>query len=185
MYYIDLDKYRDINDDSHFIRKFYNKRVNAKKEGIGFFLSIDDFASLLREAKITSSMCGIGGYHLARYNDSGAYIIGNCRFILAIDNYRERKVSEYSREASRKNILLYHEKETEEMKNSRNHKMAITKKGKNTWSKNSGLTFEMVVSVAQINNIVIESWGWRKKMAEFLPFSPVHIARMYHRGSVL
>lgn len=73
-------------------RKFSNKKKNAKQDGIGCFLSFEDYCSLVKEAGIKAKQITHFGYHLARYNDTGPYAIGNCRFIPWIDNMRERKV---------------------------------------------------------------------------------------------
>jgi hypothetical protein len=85
-------------------QKFQNKRVNARKEGIPFRLSVDDFVSLVKEAGLTADDLHIKGYHLSRYCDSGAYEIGNCRFVHYLDNYGEKKISDKARAASAENL---------------------------------------------------------------------------------
>lgn len=94
---------QNIDDDGKLKQRFYNKRVNAKKEGIGFNLSLDEFVKLVVDANIKSSDLGIKGYHLARFNDSGAYEVGNCRFIHYTENLAERKVNDSWRAASSSN----------------------------------------------------------------------------------
>lgn len=86
-------------------QKFWNKRVNAKKEGIDFCLTLDKFLALMREAGIQESDLHIKGYHLSRYFDNGAYKEGNCRFVPYLDNYAEKKVSAKASAASRRTAL--------------------------------------------------------------------------------
>ena len=92
--------------DNSFKRKFSNKRVNAEKEGISFELSYDEYVGLAKEAGISVDDIGNKGYHLARYNDTGPYKVGNCRFIFYLENLKEKKISERSREHSR-NLYKY------------------------------------------------------------------------------
>lgn len=82
----------NLVDDNRVLKnKFYNKRTNALKEGIGFLLSFEDFLFLLDEANITVEDLHIKGYHLSRFNDSGDYTIENCRFIPYLVNYSEKR----------------------------------------------------------------------------------------------
>lgn len=85
-------------------QKFWNKRVNAKKEGIEFNLTLEEFVSLMEEAQIGVDDLHIKGYHLSRFNDSGEYSKTNSRFVHYLVNYSEKKVSEKASEASRRNI---------------------------------------------------------------------------------
>lgn len=117
----------DINDDGKLYRKFYNKKTNAKKEGIDCLLTYEEFCNLVREARLTSSQIGFTTkekYVLARYNDSGNYQIGNCRFITQKENAQEKKISEQSRKASSRNIKKFRNKLTEEDKKVINKKIA-------------------------------------------------------------
>ena len=86
-------------------QKFWNKRVNARAEGIEFKLTLDEFVELMKAAGITTDDLHIKGYHLARYEDSGSYEVGNCRFVHYLVNYGEKKVSPKAREASRRNAI--------------------------------------------------------------------------------
>lgn len=116
----------DINDDGKLYRKFYNKKINAKKEGIDCLLTYEEFCNLVREARLMSSQIGFTTkekYVLARYNDSGNYQIGNCRFITQRENAQEKKISEQSRKASSHNIKNFMNKLTEEDKNVINKKI--------------------------------------------------------------
>lgn len=87
--------------------KFYNKKTHAKQLGIDFLLTFEEYVLLLEQAGITEQNVGqsINHYHLARYNDSGAYKIDNCRFITQPENMKERKPSKKSRESSRQKLL--------------------------------------------------------------------------------
>lgn len=91
-----------IDDDKKLKRKYINKRVNAAKEGIDFLLSFEDFCQLVLDAGLVSSDLGFTGkmYVLARYNDTGPYEYGNCRFILQSENAKEKVVSEKMRQSS-------------------------------------------------------------------------------------
>lgn len=94
-----------IDDNGKLYSKYLNKRNNAKKENIEFQLSYLEFCQLVRDAGLKCSDLGFSGkgYVLARIGDIGAYSFSNCRFITQLENARERKVSEKSREASRSN----------------------------------------------------------------------------------
>lgn len=96
-----------VDDDGKLYHKYLNKCNNAKKEGIKCSLSFEQYCNLLKEAGIVSSQLGFSGegYVLARLNDSGDYTLGNCRFITQLENAKERKVSDKSREASRQNAI--------------------------------------------------------------------------------
>lgn len=100
--------------DRHIYRKFSNKRVNAKKEGIEFLLSYEEFLTLMGNANVTVDDLHIKGYHLARYHDRGAYSIDNCRFIPYLDNYSEKVISEKERNAGKENLRRYRESLTPE-----------------------------------------------------------------------
>jgi hypothetical protein len=111
-------------------QKYYNKKVNAEKEKIDFKLSFNEFKILAEQANITDVDMSIKGYHLARNNDSGAYEVGNCRFIYYKENYKEKKVSDKVRETSKVNV-----KKAYEELNGKN-KLIYQKKaidGKNKW----------------------------------------------------
>lgn len=87
--------------------KFYCKRANARKEGIDFSLSLDQFRYLVEQANLLPSQLGYSGdmYVLARYNDDGAYELGNCRFITQKENMAERGFSEAARAVSQMNCI--------------------------------------------------------------------------------
>lgn len=86
-----------VDDDGKIQQRYCNKRVNAAKEGIDFELSFEEYCTLVKEAGLKSSQLGFTGdnYVLARYNDTGPYKYGNCRFITQKENYDE-KVKSYA-----------------------------------------------------------------------------------------
>lgn len=99
----------ELNDDGKLYRRWMNKKVNATKEGLECELSYEEYCYLVKQAGLKSSQLGFKGekYVLARYNDSGNYSIGNCRFITQYENTKERKLSEKSIIASRNNIQKF------------------------------------------------------------------------------
>lgn len=93
-----------INDDGDLYRKYRQKRDTSKARGIQFNLSYEDWVFLVAEANLKSSQLGQGaGYVLARYEDSGPYEIGNCRWVPYSINNRERNITDKLRTALRKN----------------------------------------------------------------------------------
>lgn len=108
------DKYTHLNDDGKLKQRYYNKRINAKKENILFGLSFDEYCQLMCDAGITSSKLGTNQYHLSRYNDCGNYVVGNCRFIWCLENYSEKKISDKCRQAASNNIIRANETITSE-----------------------------------------------------------------------
>ena len=81
-----------INDDGKLKQRWKNKRVNAKAEELECNLTYDEFCQLVYDAGLVSSQLGFTGdcYVLARYNDSGNYDFGNCRFITQKENVAEK-----------------------------------------------------------------------------------------------
>lgn len=86
------DLERSVNDDGKLNQRWHNKRVNARAEGIECNLTYDEYCQLVADAGLRSSQLGYTGegYVLARYNDSGNYEIGNCRFITQKENSDEK-----------------------------------------------------------------------------------------------
>lgn len=102
----------NIDNDGKLRRRFSNKRVNAKKEGIEFELTFKEYCQLVEEAGLISSQLGFKGenYVLARCNDEGPYKVGNCRFITQKENIAEQKRTEKQREVSKRNVRIMNEK---------------------------------------------------------------------------
>ena len=88
----DSEFFTSVNDDGKLYRRWTNKRVNAKKENIKCLLFYEDYCKLVHEAGLVSSQLGFNGegYVLARYNDTGCYEYGNCRFIKQKENSDEK-----------------------------------------------------------------------------------------------
>jgi hypothetical protein len=108
-------KYSEIIKEKNAINhKFACKRCNASKEGIYFKLTLEEYIALSKEANITSTDIKPNGYHLSRFNDSGAYEVGNCRFLFHKENIKERKISDKNRQASKENISKFNKTETKE-----------------------------------------------------------------------
>ena len=87
----------DLDDDGKLKRKWINKCVNAKKEGLECELTYEEFCLLVSQANLVSSQLGFTGegYVLARYNDSGNYTLENCRFITQKENSDEKNARLY------------------------------------------------------------------------------------------
>ena len=84
--------------------KLANKRSSAGKYGLQVELSILEYAALLEEAGITAVDVYKGGYNLARINDVGNYLRKSCRFIPALENMKEKKISERHVISARENF---------------------------------------------------------------------------------
>ena len=78
--------------DYEEICKYRNRLWHrAQKRGDECLLTAKQISDLFDEAGITMADIGqkADEYHLARYNDTGNYEWGNCRYILSVDNVRE------------------------------------------------------------------------------------------------
>jgi hypothetical protein len=155
-------------------RKYSNKRVNAEKEGIGFHLTFDEFKFLLNEAGITADDLGNTGYHLARYDDQGDYEIDNCRFIYYLENVREKKISDKSREASKRNMMNIHASRTRE------DYIRIGKLGGAVTGGQNKLKEDEINKRIQLINesgIDLMKYGWVKKVSELLGVTHTQVRR--------
>ena len=88
----------DVDDDGKLRKKYNRKKGNAKHtQHIEFKLSFQDYVNLAYEAGLKSSDLGYKGkgYVLGRYHDTGAYEVGNCRFITQDENIAERVEKDY------------------------------------------------------------------------------------------
>ena len=67
-------------------RKLYSRQPEST-------ITFDEYLTMIQEAGLRPNMVGLrrGQYHLARFNDSGAYSVSNCRFIPQEQNQKERK----------------------------------------------------------------------------------------------
>jgi hypothetical protein len=86
-------------EDRQIYVKYKNKKDHA---GASLQLSFEEYKHLMVIAGITAIQIGSksGMFQLARYNDSGNYISGNCRFITQANNLKEmlcRRTTEQQR----------------------------------------------------------------------------------------
>jgi hypothetical protein len=102
-------RFADIDDDHKFIRKCQKKLAASIRRNIGYYLTYDDVYNMLKDAGLKSSNwgCKKGQYVIGRYNDTGDYKVGNCRFITTEENSKERKISDLARETSRKTMTNF------------------------------------------------------------------------------
>ena len=72
--------------------KTNGKRVDRNGDPVRFDLKSADIRQLLEEAGITIYDLGHGhdGYCLARHDDLGSYVMGNCRFVTNRENWDEK-----------------------------------------------------------------------------------------------
>lgn len=94
-------------EDRHIYNKWRYKISFAKMQEIKMLLSFQEYWELVKDAKILASQIGRdrGTYQLGRYNDSGNYEKGNCRFITIAENNAERKISNKQREANSESAI--------------------------------------------------------------------------------
>ena len=83
----------NADDAGKWATKLQNLRGRAKSEGKECELSFEQFVIIAKESGLTKpeqNGCRRGQYHLARLGDSGAYVVGNCRFLPQEENIQER-----------------------------------------------------------------------------------------------
>ena len=99
-----------LDDDNKLRSRYYNKCANARLEGINCQLTLHEYCLLLAYAGLHSSDLGFRPgakkFVLARFNDVGDYVFGNCRFITQAENMKEhpKTLETY------KNLLQYNSK---------------------------------------------------------------------------
>ena len=161
--------------------KYSNKRVNARKENIPFYLSFEEFCELLDRANIKESDIGITGFHLARFNDTGPYSIDNCRFIPYTDNIKEKIISTRSRMACRNNMLnIINNRSAEEKSRIAIIAAKASVKSPNSIAgKNKLTTEEIEKRIYKIKNsgINLHKYGWVSKVASLLELSHTQVRR--------
>ena len=97
------------------VRKYHlRKRANCKATGHEYLLSESDIHLLLYQAGITIDQVGKGreDYALARYNDTGPYALGNCRFITVLENIRENRAGNKGKYARTPEMIETYRKRT-------------------------------------------------------------------------
>ncbi len=148
-------------------QKYLNKEINAKKEGIGFHLSFFDFQKLMEDVGITVDDLHIKGYHLSRYNDSGDYCIGNCRFVDYRVNYAEKKITDKIRTTSRKNIKAFKDSQSFHDRSIIAKKIVETKRKNGTpfFAVDNSLTRQQIQDRIDHINKSDKSRGWVCRVA--------------------
>jgi hypothetical protein len=148
------------------------------KRESGFNLSLEEFVGLMNEANVGIDDLHIKGYHLSRYNDSGDYVVGNCRFIPCYENIAEKKVSDAWRDSSRRNIANFNESLTDEDRKERAKKIAETRRinGTTTLPDNE-LTDDEIQRRISIINSYPKVWGWVMKCSAEIGISHTQLRR--------
>lgn len=91
-----LDRVKIAEDRNWTVREVY-KAIDCwramKKRQPESSMSIGEYLDLISASGLRPDMIGLrrGEYSIARFNDSGAYDLGNCKFLLIEDNVSERK----------------------------------------------------------------------------------------------
>ena len=165
-----------MNRNSTLKHKIEMKRLNAQKEGIQYLLSDEEICFLLAEADITSDNWTFMGYHLSRYNDSGNYIFGNCRFVPYQQNYAEKKISEASRGASRAHAKRLRE---ERMQWPQEERSRIAQLGGLAFAEKYSLTDEYYLERFKIvQHLDLNKFGILSQAGELLGVSSHQAGRM-------
>lgn len=91
-----IDRVQIAKDYSWTLREIYKARDSWRKLYVrqpSSSITFDEYLALIKDSGLRPDMVGLkrGQYHLARHNDSGAYSVGNCRFIPQEQNQKERK----------------------------------------------------------------------------------------------
>ena len=70
-----------------------NNYIGSRESEVKYLLTLSELGSLLSDAGISVSQVGNGPgkYNLSRFGDKGNYEIGNCRFILQVENILEKE----------------------------------------------------------------------------------------------
>lgn len=173
-----------LDDDGKLYRRYNNKKFNALKESIQCKLTFEEYCTLLQKAGLKSSDIGIKKYHLARFSDAGDYEIDNCRFIFYKENYREKKISDKSRLASRLNIQNFRSSLTsEELLAYRNNAVKRASEIRREYGTQPRLSDEEILRRINIikENIKIGEWGWRVKASKLIDQTPQSVGRFYKK----
>lgn len=80
------------------IQKFHNQRGAARRRGIPFLLTFDEWWRIWKQSGHWHERgCGRGKYQMARLSDCGAYEPGNVKIIRHEQNRAEQKFSARTR----------------------------------------------------------------------------------------
>jgi hypothetical protein len=89
--------------------KYYTHRSNAKKSGIPFLLTFEEWFWIWYDSgHLHERGCRKGQYVMARYGDKGPYAVGNVRVITHAENQAEANVGKKHTLKSRMNNSLAH-----------------------------------------------------------------------------
>jgi hypothetical protein len=97
----------DVDDDGKLRMRFHNAKSNAKKSGIRFLLTFDQYVDQIKRAGLTSSRISRSHqerYVLVRVSDRGPYARGNCRFVTMSERNRNRWPSVKTKLANRRSF---------------------------------------------------------------------------------
>lgn len=168
-------------------QKYLNKEINSKKEGIGFHLSFSDFQKLMEDVGITVDDLHIKGYHLSRYNDSGDYRMGNCRFVDYRVNYAEKKISDKARETARQNLKTFKDSQSFQDRSIIAKKIVETKRKNGTafFPNPTNITTSLTPNEIQRRiehiNKSDKSRGWVCRVAKELGISHTQLRRFINK----
>ena len=123
-----------------YLAKKRSKIDRHTGEYVGCTLTEQDVYTLLDEAGITLDDIGKKAheYQLARYDDTGPYEMGNCRFVTMRENMAERSANDFSAVARQRQAEAWtperREAQAEKMRAGNSpetrEKMSLAKKGK-------------------------------------------------------
>lgn len=180
------------DNDSKLYSKFLNKRNNAKKEGIRFKLTYEEFVGLVKTARLRSSDLGFSGrgYVLARYKDRGAYSVGNCRFITQRENMSERKAAKVTtkrREASRNALSVARQYVVDDYGSLSAWCARNGRKGAQARNAQVALTLveeDAKLSKKRVNKqrVAYGTWGWKTRLSKELDLTTGRLAGFLRRN---
>lgn len=76
--------------DTRLRRDWRNQKMDAKRRGVSFLLSYDDWLRIWRESgHLEERGCRCGEYVMARFNDTGPYSTTNVRIAQVEENHAE------------------------------------------------------------------------------------------------
>jgi len=161
-------------------RKYWNKIVNAKKEGIPFNLTFEEYCMLMEIAGIQFKDIAPNGYHLARFNDEGSYVVNNCRFIPYLENVKEKKITEkiiINGRVQAENINRKMSKQEMKAKMRR-----VGKLGGKISGGNNRLSEQVINERIDImKNLNPKKYGWVQRVANHLNISHTQVRRFINK----
>ena len=87
------------------MKKFVAQRMQARRRGIDFFLTFDEWMGIWAQSGLLSERGkGIGKYNMARFGDTGPYAVGNVFIMRHEENTREGSIGRTLSPASREKV---------------------------------------------------------------------------------